>query len=251
MCGEADFRRLRTPIKPKPGIASLDSDCVSSPETTTWTSKQPYYMSTDSLPSTMRALTLHKTSSDFKPGPECYHPTNLSDVPRPTPSPTQILIKVISAGFNHKDLFTRQSLYPGIVFSTDSQPAILGADCAGLVVHPPSHPLLNKRVILNPTVGWVSDPDGPEGAFANYGATKVVGGRGTFAEYIAVEEGDVVEAPSHLSWEEAGVLGLGGTTAWRAVVTKAKVKEGQNVLITGIGGGVALIALSLCVGLGE
>jgi len=200
----------------------------------------------------MRALTLHKTPSEFKPGPQCHHPTKLSDLPRPTPTPTQVLVKIAAAGFNHKDLYTRQSLYPGIAFSTDSLPAILGADCAGTVVLPEAHALFGRRVILNPTVGWAADPDGPEEPlFGNYGATKVVGGRGTFAEFIAVEAGDVVEAPAHLSWDEAGAVGLGGTTAWRAVVTKAKVKEGQNVLITGIGGGVALIGLSICVGLGQ
>lgn len=212
--------------------------------------RTPFSMSTESIPSTMRALTLHK--SDCKPGPGCYHPTSLSEIPTPSPQPGQVLLKIITAGFNHKDLYTRQSLYPGIVFSSEQQPAILGADCAGLVQGPASHALLGKRVILNPTVGWIDNEDGPESAgFSNYGATKGVQGRGTFAEFICVDEKDVVEVPDGLSWEEAGVLGLGGTTAWRAVKTKAGVREGWNVLVTGVGGGVALLAVGLCVAMGK
>lgn len=61
------------------------------------------------------------------------------------------------------------------------------------------------------------------------------------------EESELVEAPGHLSAAEAAALPLCGLTAWRAVMTKGQVQRGDNVLITGIGGGVALMALLFAV----
>ncbi|RKP04604.1 hypothetical protein THASP1DRAFT_33612, partial [Thamnocephalis sphaerospora] len=73
---------------------------------------------------------------------------------------------------------------------------------------------------------------------------------GTFAEYIAVPAKDVFPAPAHLSTDEAAALPLAGLTAYRAVVTKGEVRSGDRVLITGIGGGVALAAMRFCLALG-
>ena len=63
-------------------------------------------------------------------------------------------------------------------------------------------------------------------------------------------ESEVEEAPAHLSIDEAARLPLCGLMAYRAVFTKGNVKAGDNVLITGIGGGIALAALSFCVAVG-
>lgn len=92
---------------------------------------------------------------------------------------------------------------------------------------------------------------------------------GTFARYVVVDGDQVIQSPDHLTDEEISAFPVGGVTAWRrvegafkiyrpcltcllfrAVVVNAQVKEGDNVLITGIGGGVALIALQLCLALG-
>ncbi|KAK4699127.1 hypothetical protein P7C70_g7138, partial [Phenoliferia sp. Uapishka_3] len=75
-------------------------------------------------------------------------------------------------------------------------------------------------------------------------------------DYVCVGKEDVVECPVHFlgrgmeGWSEAASVPLGGLTAYRAVFTKANVKEGQNVLITGIGGGVAIQALQYCIAIG-
>src|SRR5882757_1991737 len=54
----------------------------------------------------------------------------------------------------------------------------------------------------------------------------------------------------HLSFEQAAALPLAGVTAYRAVLTRAQLQPGEKVLITGIGGGVALFALQYAVALG-
>lgn len=66
-----------------------------------------------------------------------------------------------------------------------------------------------------------------------------------------MHESEVEEAPAHLSPAEASALPLTGLTGWRALVCKSgNAEKGRNILITGIGGGVALNVLQFAVGLG-
>ncbi|TNY18484.1 hypothetical protein DMC30DRAFT_426415 [Rhodotorula diobovata] len=203
--------------------------------------------------STMKGLVLHKTAGDdWKPGPKTWHPVSVEELPVPTPAQDQVLVKVLAAGFNHRDVFQRQSLYPGTIFHTAETPSILGADAVGVVVSP-SHPLNGQRVLPYPAANWDSSPYGPDvpgKQFGILGSVKQTGGRGTYAEYVAVGKDDVVKCPEHLTKEEAATVPLGSLTAWRATFTKADVKKGDNVLITGIGGGVAILSLQLAVAAG-
>lgn len=73
---------------------------------------------------------------------------------------------------------------------------------------------------------------------------------GVFAQYSVNDQADVFKAPAHLTDAEAAGLSLSGLTAYRAVFTKGQVTKGQNVLITGIGGGVALFALQYAAAVG-
>ena len=74
---------------------------------------------------------------------------------------------------------------------------------------------------------------------------------GTLSETVTIDAGELEEAPRHLNMIEAAALPLTGLTAWRAVMTKSgNAKPGRNILITGIGGGVALMALLFAVGAG-
>ena len=145
----------------------------------------------------------------------------------------------------------RQKLYPGTTFSVP-----LLADGCGHVIatgdSPTAKPWLHKRVILNPGYGWKDRPEGPEdeGGYRILGGTKV-NPVGTLQEVVCVDSGEVEEAPEGLSDVEAGALPLTGLTAWRALVTKSgNAERGRNVLVTGIGGGVALMVLGLAVGMG-
>jgi NADPH:quinone reductase-like Zn-dependent oxidoreductase len=187
-----------------------------------------------------------------KPG-QVYYPLIQKTVPQPTPTGSELLIKLSAAALNHRDLFLRQHLYPGLTFDVP-----LLADGVGTVVGLGSgvqdQAWKGKRVILNPGTGWKEDPDGPEDP-TGY---KILGGtkfdpRGTLQEYVIVDESEVEEAPSHLSDAEAAALPLTGLTGWRALISKAGEKNSSNgaaVLITGIGGGVALMVLQFAVARG-
>lgn len=180
------------------------------------------------------------------PSANHYNRLNLQDVPEPQPQSSQLKIRILSAALNHRDLFIRHSLYPAISF--DGVPML--ADGCG-IVSSPGHSLDGKRVILTPSQGWKDSPDGPEkGGITILGGTTTIP-LGTAQEVVCVDEAEVELAPEHLSDEQAAALPLTGLTAWRAFVTKSgNAVEGRNILVTGIGGGVALNVLQFAVAKG-
>lgn len=112
--------------------------------------------------------------------------------------------------------------------------------------------ILNKPVILTPMRGWESDPVGPEADAGPIVCGSAQGTEmGTAQDYVVVEEEEAVAAPPHLSPAEGAALPLVGLTGWRAFVTKSgNAEPGRNILITGVGGGVALQVLQFAVGFG-
>jgi NADPH:quinone reductase-like Zn-dependent oxidoreductase len=103
---------------------------------------------------------------------------------------------------------------------------------------------------LTPGRGWKEAPEGPEERYAILGGTTTFE-LGTAQEVLCVSEDEVEEAPGHLSAMEAAALPLVGLTGWRALMTKSgNAEAGRNLLITGIGGGVALSVLQFAVALG-
>jgi zinc-binding alcohol dehydrogenase/oxidoreductase len=60
-----------------------------------------------------------------------------------------------------------------------------------------------------------------------------------------VPEANIIQKPTRLSWEDAAALPLAGLTAYRLMVTKARLQLGETVAILGIGGGVAMFAMQI------
>jgi NADPH:quinone reductase-like Zn-dependent oxidoreductase len=166
------------------------------------------------------------------------------DSPVPELKTGEVLVKIQAAALNHRDQWCRLGMYPGLRF-----PSILGSDGCGVVekvADDADKDWLNKEVILNPNVNWGNDSE-----FQGYNYS-ILGmpTNGTLAEYVAVPAHRLYAKPAHLSAEQAAAIPLGGLTAFRAVFGKGHVKKGDKVLITGIGGGVALFALQFCVAAG-
>jgi NADPH:quinone reductase-like Zn-dependent oxidoreductase len=137
---------------------------------------------------------------------------------------------------------------PGITYRF---PHILGADGAGLVesVGPGVDALRpGDRVMINPGVSCYECEfcnAGEHSLCARYG---ILGEHhpGTLAQFIAVPQQNLARVPDvtpPLSWAEAAAFTLVTLTAWRMVVTRARLQAGETVLIWGIGGGVSLAAL--------
>ena len=187
------------------------------------------------------AVTIRKVEGD--PG-KVYYPLQRMTYSDPEPQKEELIVNITTAALNHRDLFIRRHLYPGTTFGVP-----LLSDGCGIVsatgLSADAKRWLGKRVIINPGVGWESSPEGPEdpAGYRYLGGTKFHP-QGTLSETTRSSWLDVEEVPEHLSDTEAATLPLAGLTAWRALVTKSgAAAPGRNVLITGIGGGVALMVL--------
>lgn len=187
----------------------------------------------------MKQVTID-SSAGGKPG-TTWFPLTTSDLPIPEASGTDLLVKVTAGALNHRDVFQRQNAYPNL-----SSASPVGADGVGVVQG--TGKLGGKKIVFVPGDGWESDPAAPEGKYGILGGQK--GMIGTFTEYTTVRADQVCECPVHLTDTEAAALPLAGLTAFRALFTKGQCRKGMNVLITGIGGGVALFALQFAVAAG-
>ncbi|HUJ92732.1 MAG TPA: zinc-binding dehydrogenase [Gaiellaceae bacterium] len=177
----------------------------------------------------MRAVRIHADG-----GPEVLQ---LEEAPDPVAGPGEVLVRLRASALNHLDVWIRKGL-PSV-----SKPRILGADGAGVVealgdgvtgFEP------GQEVVLNP---GVEAPDG---------SIHVIGehGDGTNAELIAVPAMNVYPIPGALSFEEAAAFPLVFETAYRMLVTRARLREGEWVLLWGIGSGVSTAGLAIAKALG-
>ena len=164
----------------------------------------------------------------------------VKDVELPAPHAGEVSVALKSAALNHRELWITRGQYPGMA----APPFTLGCDGAGIIdavgegVDPSR---IGETVVLYPGLEWGADPRHPGPAFGLLGMP----GPGTIAERIVVAAGHAVPKPAHLSFSQAAAIALGGLTAWRGLVTKAGLKSGEKLLVTGIGGGVAVTALQL------
>ena len=163
---------------------------------------------------------------------EVKQPMVLQERPLPKADKNQVIVKLKAASLNRRDYWITQGLYPGI-----KCPVILGSDGAG------TSDIKEKQVIINPGYNWGDRQEAQSGHFKILGMPD----DGTFAEEIAVPQQQLFAKPEHLSWEQAAALPLTGLTAYRALFKQGKLQSSQTVVITGIGGGVACIALQLAV----
>lgn len=168
----------------------------------------------------------------------------LEEVPDPQPGAGEVVVKLKAAALNHRDQWIRHGQYAGIKL-----PVILGSDGAGVVYsvgEGVDSVWLGREVVINPSLDWGSN-ELAQGK--NY---RILGlpDDGTYAEFIKVPAENVAAKPDHLSFEEAAAIPLAALTAYRAVATRAQVKAGETVLVTGVGGGVATFAVQIAKALG-
>ncbi|MFL5330413.1 MAG: zinc-binding dehydrogenase [Gemmataceae bacterium] len=184
----------------------------------------------------MRAIVLREIG-----GPENLKLETLSD---PIPGPGEVVVKLHAAALNHRDVWIRRGQYAGIKL-----PIILGSDGAGEVMAVGANVdpgWLKQNVIINPGLDWGEDERAQSANFRILGLPD----SGTYAEFVKVPTTNIHPTPGGWSPAEAAALPLAGLTAYRAVVTRAKVQDGESVLITGIGGGVSQCALQIAMAIG-
>jgi len=176
----------------------------------------------------VKAIRIHEDG-----GPEVLR---YEDVPDAVAGPGEVLVGLRAAGLNHLDVWVRKGL-PSV-----PKPRILGADGAGRVAahgDGVSGFEIGDRVVINPGI-------------PHDGRITVIGEHtdGTCCELKAIPAGQLYALDDSLSFEEGAAFPLVFETAYRMLVTKASVREGEWALIWGIGGGVALAAFEICRALG-
>jgi NADPH:quinone reductase-like Zn-dependent oxidoreductase len=167
----------------------------------------------------VKAIRIHEDG-----GPEVLRYEDVSD---PEARDGEVLVELRAASLNHLDVWIRKGL-PSV-----PKPRILGADGAGVIAG------TDERVVINP------------GIMTN-GKMHIVGETmdGTHAELIALPRDYVHPIPDGVSFEEAAAFPLVFLTAYRMLVTRARLQPDEWVLIWGIGGGVATAALAIAKALG-
>lgn len=173
-------------------------------------------------------------------------PLVVKEVSLPVLEPGEALVRVHAASFNRRDWWIQQGKYAGLKY-----PITPGSDGAGTVedirgTDSERDTWLHKRVIINPSLHWTADSSFQPAEFKILGLPD----DGTFAEYIKVPIPNLFAHPEHLNTHEAAAIPLAGLTAFRAVFKKGNLKKDEQVLITGIGGGVATFALQWAVNAG-
>jgi NADPH2:quinone reductase len=176
----------------------------------------------------VKAVRIHEDG-----GPEVLR---YEDVKDPEPGPDEVLVALRAASLNHLDIWVRRGL-PSV-----PKPRILGADGAGVVAalgEGVRNFEVGDRVVVNPGI-----PNGSR--------ITVIGEHtdGTYCELKAIPAAQLYALDDSLTFEQAAAFPLTFETAFRMLVTKGGVREGESVLIWGVGGGVALAAFEICRALG-
>jgi len=167
----------------------------------------------------VKAIRIHEDG-----GPEVLR---YEDAPDPVAGEGEVLIELRAASLNHLDLWVRKGL-PSV-----PKPRTLGADGAGIRLD------TGERVVINPGI--------------EHGERISVVGEhsdGTHAELVAVPETNVYPLPDGISFETAAAFPLVFETAYRMLVTRAGLQEGEWVLLWGIGSGVSTAGLAIAKALG-
>jgi NADPH:quinone reductase-like Zn-dependent oxidoreductase len=168
------------------------------------------------------------------------------EVPDPAPGPGDVTVRVEAAALNHLDLWTVEGAL-GIEYEL---PHVLGADGAGIIEATGADVVGLKpgmRVLVNPALSCGRCEFCRSGEQSECPSFRMLGEHvdGTFAELVRVPAENVFPYPDHLSAVEAAALGVTFITAYRMLFTRARMQPGEWVLITGIGGGLALSLFQL------
>ncbi|KWO07270.1 NADPH:quinone oxidoreductase [Burkholderia cepacia] len=161
------------------------------------------------------------------------------DATRRAVGPTDVVVKIHSAGLNYRDLMFARGDYLGI----GNEALIPVADGAGEVIETGRDVTRFKpgdRVINTYFPRWIEGPPTPQKTAGSPGSHF----DGVLAEHFVSDEAALVAIPAHLDYDEAATLSCAGITAWNALFADGGLGPGATVVLLGTGG-VSIVALQL------
>ncbi|MCA9290457.1 MAG: alcohol dehydrogenase catalytic domain-containing protein, partial [Phycisphaerales bacterium] len=186
----------------------------------------------------MKAVTISRTGTPVAPNVHV-----VTDWPEPLPKLGELRVRTEASALNHLDLWVGRGL-PGLELP---YPRVSGSDGVGIVDavgERVDQAWVGRRVVLNAAK---PKPDALHPDHAQMPPDLVVIGEhehGTMASAFVAPATNVLDI-GDADPVEAAAYALSHLTAWRMLVTRARLRAGQTVLITGIGGGVALACLGI------
>lgn len=178
--------------------------------------------------------------------------TDHTDPATEAPAPGHAVLRTLASAMNHMDIWVGLGI-PGIDLT---YPRVSGCDACAIVesVGAGADPAwVGRRVIVNAAVAQPDrqSPDDPPGSTLapDY---QLIGEHhnGMHRQRFTAPIANCAALPDHTDPHLAAAFGLTTLTAYSMMVTKGRLRPGQSVLITGIGGGVATSALSIARWLG-
>jgi len=170
----------------------------------------------------------------------------IADVPKPTIGADDVLINVKASALNHLDLFVREGL-PGLKLP---MPHIPGSDGAGVIAEIGANVRglsVGQRVTINPGLSCGACEFCLAGEHSLCPDFHILGEHcaGTAAEFVRVPARNVLPIPDDFPFEQAAAAPLVFLTAWRALISRARVRAGEDVLILGAGAGTSTAAIQI------
>lgn len=184
----------------------------------------------------MKAVRFHETG-----GPEVL---KYEDVLNPDVGAEEVLIRVKACAVNRVDIWLRSGIYKTYL------PHILGSEFSGDVAelgHGVSGIEVGERVLVYP--GLIDHTckyclQGEDSLCENFGIIGSVSDGG-YAEYAKVPAANVFKIPENLSYEQAAAIPVVFLTAWHMLITRAKLRAGESVLIQAAGSGIGSAAIQI------
>jgi len=173
----------------------------------------------------------------------------IEDIDTPKPKANEVLIRVEAASYNYNDLW-------GIWGEPIKipMPHVSGSDAAGTVVELGENVTANirigDRVVVHPNLTCRVCYQCTSGREYDCVGRQVWGFQtgplwGAFAEYTHLPEVNVLKLPENVSFTDAAAISMVGMTAWHMLVTRARIKPGQRVLIMGGGSGMGIAGIQI------
>jgi len=153
----------------------------------------------------------------------------LTEIPTPQINENEVLVRVKAIGINPVDAFVRNHQFALEMFVSPQpgETVIIGWDISGVV-----------EAVGKEVTQWKPGDE-------VFGMVNFRGHGKAYAEYVAAPADQLALKPGNISHEQAAAATLAALTAWQSLVTYAKVKAGEKVLIHGAGGGVGHYAVQI------
>ena len=185
----------------------------------------------------MKAVRFHQHG-----GPEVLRH---EDAPDPDLAPGEVLVRVRACALNHLDLWARKG-QPGVHVP---MPHISGSDISGEVVSAAATDVsMGRRVMLQPGISCgrcTACLSGVDNECAKYEVLGYQNHPGGYAEYVKVPVQNLISIPDEIDFVQAAAFPLTFLTAWHMLMTRARLKRGEDVLVLAAGSGVGQAAIQI------